>query len=700
MHWWENYPWRMIQTNLREIDMEDMDAKKYVEDLKDFGATAVTLNTGGIIASYDTELEYHKKSDYLHGDGLGAIIDECHKAGIKVIARMDFSKVRYEVYEKHPEWAYRRADGEIVNYNGDVHTCPNSDYQQKYALEIVKEALTKFPFDGVFCNMSGFLVVDYGGTYHGPCHCVNCQRLFREKYGAEIPAKDDSKDPAYKKYMTFKSECTKTQKMNLHKTIRDISPEIAIDGVDYVRIESGTEIGCKTWIYSASSNARKIAGPERKRPVDGAVVDFLGFRYRDTSSSPAQMELRQWQNLANSGSTSLYVMGRLDNHKDVSCYEGTRKVFQFHKEHEELYAGITSAAEVMLIHKNLLARYDEETYGWIRALTESHVPFDEIRQAELKGVEQLAGKKIAILCDAKLLNGAQAEILDKFAEEGGTVIVTGETGAYGSPGSVGSPVRNVGTPARNAPDKEGLASRPQEAFPLKCMGVRRILEKLSKQMSAVFLVNDGEKDVFPNCADAPYIPFGEELLMAEFEEGTQKYLSLIPEHPFGPPERCYYTEVTEHPGVTVHSYGKGRGVYIPWLVGTFYYNEGFQNTLNFMQDVLYHLCDVAQIAPGLTPMVEVCLGRKEGKTIVQLVNTSGCFSNSFFAPLPIYDIKLRLPGFLGARSATAYNGGTAGVVAEEAAGVVTEDVAGAVAEEAACVVHLDKLEWYEIIVVE
>lgn len=660
MHWWENYPWRMIQTNLREIDMEDIDAKKYVKDLKDFGATVVTLNTAGIIASYDTDLEYHKKSDYLHGDGLGTIIDECHKAGIKVIARMDFSKVRYEVYEKHPEWAYRRADGQIVNYNGDVHTCPNSDYQQKYALEIVREALTKFPFDGVFCNMSGFLVVDYSGNYHGPCHCENCQRLFREKYGAEIPVKDDSRDPAYKKYTMFKSECSKTQKRNLHKTIRDISPEIAIDGVDYVRIESGTEIGYKTWIYSASSNARKIIGPDRRRPVDGAVVDFLGFRYRDTSSSPAQMELRQWQNLANSGSTSLYIMGRLDNHKDVSCYEGTRKVFQFHKEHEELYMGVASGAEVVLLHKNLLARYDEETYGWIRALTESHVPFDELKQANFENLEQLAGKKIIILSDAKMLNGVQAELLDKFAEEGGTVVATGESGLYG----------------------KGFV--PQEALSLKCMGVKRILEKRTKQMSSVFLVNDGEKGVFSHCAKAPYIPFGEELLMAEFEEGTQKYLSLIPEHPFGPPERCYYTEVTEHPGVTVHSYGKGRGVYIPWLVGTFYYNEGFQNTLNLMQDVLYHLCDVAQIAPGLTPMVEVCLGRKEGKTIVQLVNASGCFSNSFFDPIPVCDIELRLPGAKAAGAATAYNGGTASAETEG-------DV---------YVVRLDKLKEYEIIVIE
>ena len=81
-HWQEGYPWRMIQTNLRQI------------------------------------------------------IDACHEEGIRVIARTDFSKVRYDLYEQHPEWAYRTAKGEIVNYNGDVHVCPNGEYQQKIMFEI------------------------------------------------------------------------------------------------------------------------------------------------------------------------------------------------------------------------------------------------------------------------------------------------------------------------------------------------------------------------------------------------------------------------------------------------------------------------------------------------------------------------------------------------------------------------------------
>ena len=115
-HWWDGYPWRMIQTNLRQIDMEDMDAERFAQDLQDFGATVVTLNAAGIIASYDTKLDFHTKSDYLHGDSLQSIIDACHKRGIRVIARTDFSKIRYPLYERHRSHVYHPARGAFHPY--------------------------------------------------------------------------------------------------------------------------------------------------------------------------------------------------------------------------------------------------------------------------------------------------------------------------------------------------------------------------------------------------------------------------------------------------------------------------------------------------------------------------------------------------------------------------------------------------------
>lgn len=614
----------MIQTNLREIDMEHINAREYAKQLKDFGATVVTLNSAGILASYETEHPYHAVSRFLHGDSLAQLIDACHEERIRVIARTDFSKVHYDLYEKHPQWAYRTSKGEIMNYNGDVQVCPNGDYQQTVMFEILEEVLTRFPFDGVFCNMSGFLVVDYSGKYYGPCHCDNCTRRFREQFGLEVPLTDDFKDPDYLKYMAFKKGVTDRHKAKMRDLVKSIRKDLCMNNLDYIRSESNTEIGRPQWLYSASSNSRLSAGRKRLRPSDNASVDFMGFRYRDTSVSPALMELRQWQNLANSNCVSMYIMGTLDNHADRSGFAPTKRVFEFHKTHQALYTGLQSAAKVLLLRKGMWQRTDPETAGWIRALTESHIPFDEMNLDELQGKDQLQGITTVILGDLKGLKPAQTDIFTDFAREGGTVIATGET---------------------RLPDQ----------------GIEEITEVRHNAMSAVFALNENEKGIFIHCADAPYIAPGQDIMLVKPAKTAAAWLHLIDEHPFGPPERCYYTDqnITAAPGIIVNPCGLGQMITIPFRIGAMYRNEGYQNSLNLLQDVLSGLAHVSSLAPDSSPMFEVTLSAKNDMQVIQLVNTSGCFANSYFPPLPISGIRLELdfePGEIH-----TLNGGTVDV---------------------------------------
>lgn len=652
-HWWEGYPWRMIQTNLREVDMEDMDAEAYALQLQQFGATAVLLNAAGIVAGYDTKLPFQPRSAHLRGDSLRQMIDACHRRGIRVICRTDFSKVRYAVYQQHPDWAYRTPEGEILNYNGDVSVCPNSEYQQERKLDILREVLTELPFDGVFCNMSGFQVTDYSGRYYGPCHCAACTRLFRDQYGAEIPRRDDPQDPVYAQYTSFKEACLAAHREKLIAAVRGVSPEIAINNVDYIRSESNTEIERPQWMYSASANVRIIGGLDRARPADNACVDFIGFRYRHISVSPQLMALRQWQNLANSGCLSLYIMGYPGKHPDTSSFAPTRRVFRFHAEHEALFTGMKSAASAVLVREGTLYRDDPEGFGWVRALTESHIPFDELRADELRSADQLAGKTLLILAGLKKTPPALAAAADAFARAGGTVIATGETGLT------------------------------EEGCVLRCLGVRSVLRRDHDRMSSMYLIPEDQCPLFPRCVETPYIMPGPDIMHVTRDPAAQAYLRLIPEHPFGPPERCAFSEITEEPGILRMSWGKGQGIYLPFLPGAVYRREGYQNTLSLMQDVLFVLAGARSIAPELTPMTEVTLNRSGGKLLIQLVNTSGVFGNSYFDPLPIREIVLTLPADAGTQ-AQALNGGQVSV--EPSEGGLT--------------VRLDELREYEAIVVE
>ncbi len=611
-HWWENYPWRMVQTNLRQIDMETMDAARYAQSLSDFGATVVTLNAAGLIASYDTELPDHYKSPYLHGDSLKAMIDECHKRGIRVIARTDFSKVHESIAAEHPDWLYRDTEGNVSNYNGFVQVCINGEYQQKVMFEILREVLTTHPFDGLFCNMSGFLMMDYSGKIYPPCQCENCKRLFRQQFGAEIPQKHDFSDPIYLKYNEFKGRCTAQHKQRLHAFVQSIRPELAMNGFEYQRSESNVDIGRPAWPYSASSNSRIIRGVGNRCPADNASTDFMGFRYRDISVSPQMMKLRQWQNLANGGAVSLFIMGTLENHKDTSGFAPTREVFAFHKSHEEMYTHMVSAAQVVLLRAGNAQRPDPEANGWVRALTESHVPFDELVVGELDSLEKLSGKTHLILGDIRGLAPKQAEIVDAFAYGGGTVIATGATGIRG------------------------------KTQALSCLGVESVQEIRRGLMSSMLAVGEGERENFPSCRQTPYLAIGSEMVIVRPAEDTAGYLRLVEEHPFGPPELCYFTEISEQPGILVHSHGKGKGIYAPFKLAALYFQEGYENSLNLLQDLLFSLGDIPQIAPELTPMVELVLDKWEEKTVVQLINNSGIFANSYGKPLPVRDIVLDL----------------------------------------------------------
>ena len=269
-------------------------------------------------------------------------------------------------------------------------------------------------------------------------------------------------------------------------------------------------------------------------------------------------------------------------------------------------------------------------------MTFCHVPFDEIKLAELNEAA-LCGKKVVVLPDCAMLKPEAVQLLDAFVEKGGKLVATCDTGFT------------------------------QGQQMLKCLGVKRLINREKELMSSTFLAEESDEAAFPHCVEAPYIAIGSDLAACEYEENTKKYFRLIPEHPFGPPERCYYTEVTDMPGATLHPYGKGAAVYLPWKAGSFYYSEDWQNTLNVIHDVLFSLCGLPEIAPALSPMVELVLSKYDGKTVIHLINASGCFANNYFPPVPMKDIRLRLPGLTERETPAALNGGKAEIRENEGA---------------------------------
>jgi hypothetical protein len=116
--WWMTEPIRWVQTNLRETDAS-LDPQKFIGEVAGFEANALLMNMGGISAFYPSRVQHHFVSPYIPKghDTFGEVLREAHTRGIRIIGRFDLSKTHKDTFDAHPEWFFRRANGEPAIYN-------------------------------------------------------------------------------------------------------------------------------------------------------------------------------------------------------------------------------------------------------------------------------------------------------------------------------------------------------------------------------------------------------------------------------------------------------------------------------------------------------------------------------------------------------------------------------------------------------
>jgi hypothetical protein len=353
-------------------------------------------------------------------------------------------------------------------------------------------------------------------------------------------------------------------------------------------------------------------------------VDFIDMLYRFSAVSPHHQELRIIQALANGGFADFYQVGRLDNHPDKSGYEPLKKLFKYHKDHEDDYHSSVSSSDIALVKPtvnffDVLKKADiDEYFGWYCLLTQNHYFFDCINSGSLLKLP-LEKYKTIILPDLQNLDDETALKLDNFVKDGGTLISTGETAFY-----------------------DGQSNRRRSPV-FSCLGVERLGYVGRGIISAYFKFED--KLNFPHFKDTDLVYLRGIYCYADYAESVQKYLKLIPPHNHSPAEDAYYTNVTDFPGFTVNNFGKGRGVFIPWKPGHEYYNLGFPAMGNFMADVLEHTLGLRAVGGNLPPMVEVsCTQKIDGSACyIHLVNDSGFFCGSYFEPLELHNLTAEIP---------------------------------------------------------
>jgi len=629
--WWQK-PQRIVQTNLRLVDAT-LEPVPLVQELRDFGATAMLFNVGGIFSWYPSELELQAPNPLLQRDRdlVAELVEAAHAAEIKVIGRYDLSKGTRTAFDKHPDWFCRGVDGKPFEYHGTYQACVNGGWYRAQSMEVMRETLSRYPLDGLFFNMFGYLRTDYSYDRYDVCHCDNCHRAFKAFSGMDLPGSYDPAEPALSEYLRFQDITGQELRTEFRTLIKSIRPDIAISNngklSDFFRGEVNRRLDRKQeWIYQSGEQARgyRSMGSNRIR-YSSAVTHFVDFPWRYASESGPLQALRLAQQLANGADPHYYFMGE-PSQPDREPMPEVRKIFDLHARHESLYADLESVASVALYQSARSARFGSggsaaAFRGAYQALVDAGIGFDIVHDSRAIDDDFVAWHRryeLIVLPGTDCMSEEEAKALDAYVDAGGSLLVIGDVGCRDETGGELS------------------------AFRLESMPVTGEFSRRESMRGGYMKV---DVDSLPGIDTDVVLMDGPYYKAAPKAGATATHSVQLPQR-FGPPELCYADPECDSslPGMISAPYGKGQVCYFPWQVDALY----FRHCLSPHRELIAGQVS-AMSGPGVAELtgasrVEMTVQRQPetGDMLIHIINYSGQSGDGCLEPVTIHDARLKL----------------------------------------------------------
>jgi hypothetical protein len=622
----------MFQTNLREIDAT-MDVEAVLDFVQAHGADAWLVNAGGILSFYPTDLPFQTRNPYLAqrpgGDMLGDAVKAARKRGIRLVARMDFSKVSARIAAEHPEWLYVSPTGQSQTYSGLVSVCPSGGYYQEKSFQALDEVIDRYGPDGFFFNWFGFNEIDYSKVYNGVCHCLSCLRAFKAYSGFDtLP--DNPSSPSYGIWRTFSAQVVRTLMDRLQKHIAARREGAFLLGrtADLIFHEANNALGRELWHHATSES---VSGPKSHRPEMPVLVNavaFMDMPYRLAGEEPEQFAQYFVQTISRGGNPSTYIMGA-PGLIPYPCLPVAGEITRFHKKWRDVYTNMTPTARTGLVMPKQFARltadHDRsiaEYRGFYEALQQTHVPFDVVPQDGIVDMAASGGLNrysVLVLPDLGELTAETASTLDAFVAKGGRLLSTGSS-ALAQDGSV---------------QLASLAAQHQLA------------STSGQTLWSTCVAPDQSGTTDPNQYLGPVLPVYGAYHFCAWKDGADSHLVMLARAQYGPPEKAYGNVPVEHPGYVIQQHGQGRTAMVPWTIGRSYRDLGLTVSRDVMHQIVQDLLAGDEIVSvDLPESVEVTIHKTGERLVVHLVNMSGARRSNFGPPLPVRHgtLKVRMAG--------------------------------------------------------
>jgi hypothetical protein len=307
------------------------------------------------------------------------------------------------------------------------------------------------------------------------------------------------------------------------------------------------------------------------------------------------------------------VVGTYVHYEDRLFIPIVNELFRFHKEHEKLFTNVQAVNNIALIQGR-----GPEYQGLIKLLSEEHIMYDIINPEYLgtdRPPRKIEDYDLLILGDIRDMNDDLVSLLDNYVHAGGKLLATGATSAI----------------------QKGELSRIR----LQSLGVESDCEIFPQSQATYLKVSEGDRETLgiPYFKDFSLMMMNSNFMKCKLKNNAKGYLRLLPSNMYGPAEKTYYSEdeITDYPGAVAYSYGKGKTVYIPWMLGSEYNNKGNYAQRNLFLASLKNILNVESSleTDGSASIEMTHLANLNGAfEWVGLINHTGFLGNSVREAVP------------------------------------------------------------------
>jgi hypothetical protein len=674
---WYRRTYRWGQTNLTELDPVRYDAAFWREHWRRTRIQGVIVNAGGIVAYYPSRHPLHHRAIHLgERDLYGEIVAAAREDGMAMLARMDSNRADERFYLEHPDWFAVDLDGRPYRAEDRYVACVSSPYYDEFLPEILREIVERSHPDGFTDN-------SWSGLERARiCHCVHCQRAFRDKTGLTLPRARDWDSQAYRQWIVW-SYARRIEIWDLNNRVTQAAggPDCLWIGMnsgdviaqsgrfrDYKAICERTEI-----IMLDSQRRNNVGGFQANGEAGGLIHGLLGWDKLIPEStalyqageptfrvaSKPEPEVRLWAVEGFAGGIQPWWHHIGAYHEDRRQYRTAESLFRWHEANEQYLIDRQPIATVgILWSKENIDFYGRDAadervlqphLGMRQALIRARIPYLAVHADHLDRDADSLG--VVVLPNLGALSDAQCASIRRFVERGGGLIASGESSRYDEWGDarpdfaladlfgVHATGSRHGSSGNADPSWESWARhsylRLTPELRAGVYGPQIGTEPPVTSGTSGTSGTGGRHPVLAGFEETDILPFGGRLEVVRASEAAEVPLTYVPPFPIYPPETSWMQHPTSSlPALVLHERsaggsgpgtdtgtGGGRVAYLPADIDRCFGRDNLPDHANLLGALVrWAARDRLPLRVEGAGLVDCHLFRQPGRLILHLVN--------------------------------------------------------------------------------